>query len=366
MKTISWKRSRPVKRDTRMNGSNDHQPARQHQREESVGVRPARLDIIDPHHHLWAEAHGAGNGLYPVEQFLDDTRSQHLLGSVFIECGAMYRADGPIEFRPIGETEYAAGAGIAVDASDATARVCAGIVASASLTDLDHLDALLDAHERVADGRLRGVRHTGAWDASPEIPNGRVNPPQGLYRDDLFNRGFARLAERGLSFDAWVYHPQLGDVAELAARNPDTTIIVNHSGGPLGAGPYAVDRAATFADWQRGIRALAQQPNVVIKIGGLGMRVGPLSSTPRFENTDEDTDALAEAIRPYVDTCIDAFGAGRSMFESNFPMDLPSYGYDTIWSAFELLARDYSDAERSLLFAQNANRVYRLGLTASE
>jgi L-fuconolactonase len=234
-------------------------------------------------------------------------------------------------------------------------RLCAGIVASADLADTEHLAALLDAHEVAAGGLLRGIRHTGAWDPSAEIPNGRVDPPPGLYRSEEFARGFALLARRRLSFDAWVYHPQLPDVAALAGRFPDTVIVVDHCGGPLGAGPYA-GRADAFEQWRTGIAALARHPNVRIKIGGLGMRVGPLHGRPRAVDADE----LARTVRPYVECCLDAFGPQRSMFESNFPMDRGSYSYDMIWDAWEMLTHALGVDERERLFRGTATEVYRL------
>jgi predicted TIM-barrel fold metal-dependent hydrolase len=312
----------------------------------------ARRAVVDAHHHLW-DASGAPAGhegsSYGARELRDDARERELVASVVVECGAMYRAGGPESLKPVGETVFA------VRAGSGEKRLCAGIVASADLADAETLGELLDAHEAAAAGRLRGIRHTGAWDASPGIPNGRVNPPEGLYRSDEFARGFAQLARRGLSFDAWVYHPQLPDVAALAARFPDTLIIVNHCGGPLGAGPYA-GRPEAFAQWRAGIAQLARQPNVRVKLGGLGMRIGPLHGRPRFTGADE----LARAIRPYVEGCIEAFGAERAMFESNFPMDRGSYSYTMIWDAFEVLARDAGEAEQERLFRGTATEVYRL------
>ncbi|HET6499786.1 MAG TPA: amidohydrolase family protein [Amycolatopsis sp.] len=310
-----------------------------------------RRAVVDAHHHLWA-ASGAPVGhegsSYGARELLDDARERELVASVVVECGAMYRADGPDPLKQVGETAFAARAG-------SGERLCAGIVASADLADAENLGEVLDAHAVAASGRLRGVRHTGAWDASPGIPNGRVNPPEGLYRSDEFARGFAQLSRRGLSFDAWVYHPQLPDVAALAARFPDTLIIVNHCGGPLGAGPYA-GRPEAFTQWRTGIAQLARQPNARVKLGGLGMRIGPLHARPFFTGAEE----LARAIRPYIEGCIEAFGADRAMFESNFPMDRGSYSYTTIWDAFEVLSRDASEAERERLFGGTATEAYRL------
>lgn len=312
--------------------------------------------FVDPHHHLW-NVGGAPSPLdsasYSATDFLTDVASQQLIASVYIECGAMYRAGGSPELRVTGETAFAALAGRNVG----DGRVCAGIVASADLANPRTVDRVLDEHASVAAGRLRGIRHTGAWDESPLIPDGRVRPPAHLYRDDDFCSGVAKLAERGLSFDAWVYHPQLSDVDYLAARFPDLTIIVDHCGGPLATGPYSNNAAESFRDWQRDIRSLAARQNVLIKVGGLGMKSGPLGQQQWLDDPSE----LAELIRPYVHTCIDAYGPDRSMFESNFPMDKGAYDYATIWNAFGELTNDLSDADRQKLFVGTATRAYALG-----
>lgn len=341
----------------------DHDPADRRTADvHRTAAAVAHRAVVDAHHHLW-DASGApvghkGSG-YDARDLLDDAGEREVLASVLVECGAMYRGGGPESLRPAGETAFAArvAASRGYDGKRVP-RLCAAIVASADLGDAENLQALLDAHELAAEGRLRGIRHTGAWDASPEIPNGRVSPPEGLYRSEEFARGFAQLARRGLSFDAWAYHPQLPDIAALAARFPETVIVVNHCGGPLGAGPYT-GRPEAFAQWRAGIAALARRPNVHIKVGGLGMPVGPLHGRPRFAGVEE----LAQAIRPYVEVCVEAFGAGRAMFESNFPMDRGSYSYTAIWDAFELLVCDAGEDEQERLFRRTAEDVYRLELS---
>ncbi|MFC4243262.1 amidohydrolase family protein [Gryllotalpicola reticulitermitis] len=317
-------------------------------------ARTRKRAVVDGHHHLWA-ASGAPTGhegtAYGVAELLGDSGERPLIESVFVECGAMYRAErGPL--RQVGETEYAASEG-------AGRGLCGAIVASADLSDVAQLPALLDAHALAARRRLRGIRHTGAWDASPEIPNGRVSPPEGLYRTPEFARGVAELAARGLSFEAWSYQAQLGDIAVLTDRVPDALIVVDHCGGPLGAGPYSRHEEA-FQQWRAGIDDLARRPNVHMKLGGLGMRVGPLAGRARFDDPAE----LAEAIRPYIVTALEAFGADRAMFESNFPMDRGAYAYETIWDAFEVIAQEATAAEQDLLFGDTATRVYRLGIDA--
>jgi predicted TIM-barrel fold metal-dependent hydrolase len=194
------------------------------------------------------------------------------------------------------------------------------------------------------------------------IHNSHTKPIRGLYADASFRQGFAQLAPLGLSFEAWQYHPQLPEVIALARAFPDTAIILNHVGGPLGVGPYSgiypgrTDEV--FADWRRHIAELATCPNVTVKLGGLGMRIGPIR---HFEQPDPPTShQVADAWRPWIEACIDSFGAERCMFESNFPVDKTSASYAVLWNAFKRLAAGASAAEKTALFSGTASRVYRL------
>jgi predicted TIM-barrel fold metal-dependent hydrolase len=182
----------------------------------------------------------------------------------------------------------------------------------------------------------------------------------GLLLDSRVREGFAQLAPLGLSFDAWVYHPQLGDLVDLARAFPATPIVLNHVGGPIGLGRYKGKRDAVFADWTARIRELAACPNVHVKLGGLGMRMfGFDVHEGEFPPSSEQ---LATAWRPYIETCISAFGPGRAMFESNFPVDKGSYGYGVFWNACKRLAQGASASEKADLFHGAASRFYRLGI----
>jgi predicted TIM-barrel fold metal-dependent hydrolase len=176
--------------------------------------------------------------------------------------------------------------------------------------------------------------------------------------DATFRQGFACLAPLNLSFDAWLYHPQIGDVTSLAQAFPDTRICLNHVGGPLAIGVYADKRDEIFTTWSQSIRALAQCPNVVVKLGGMAMRINGFDFHEKADPPSSET--LAAAWRPYVETCIDAFGASRCMFESNFPVDKGSYAYTPFWNACKILARGASAAEKTDLFIGAAARFYRL------
>ena len=323
-------------------------------------ILDAALAIVDPHHHLW---HRAGHR-YLLDELLTDTASGHRISAtVFVDCMAFYRASGPAELRCVGETEFANGvaamsASGVYDKAFGPTRACAAIVGHADLTRGGAAAEVLQAQIHAGNGRFKGIRHAGGWDASPEIRNSHTHPPAGLYGDAAFRRGFALLAPLGLSFEAWQYHPQLPDVISLAQAFPDTSIILNHVGGPLGVGPYAGQAEATFAQWRQHMLALARCPNVTVKLGGLGMRIGLFDHFAQA--LPPSSQQIADAWRPWIETSIDAFGAGRCMFESNFPVDKISSGYAVLWNAFKRLAGGASHDEKSALFSGTARRVYRL------
>jgi L-fuconolactonase len=314
------------------------------------------LKIIDPHHHLWDRP---GNR-FLLDQLLADVRSGHkITETVFIECGSMYRADGPTEMKPVGETEFVNGtAAMSASGQYGPTRLCRGIVGHADLRLGDSVAPVLEAQITAGDGRFRGIRHSVAWDASDAFPKARTNPIKGQMLDPTWRAGFARLAPLNLTFEAWLYHPQLPDLADLARAYPQTTIILNHVGGPLGIGPYKDKKAETFAQWKAGIIEVAKSQNVVVKLGGLGMPIGMFDfyTRPKPPSSEE----LASAYKPYIETCIAAFGVDRAMFESNFPPDGASSSYPILWNALKRLAAGYSPSEKAALFGGTAKRVYRL------
>ncbi|MBX3501984.1 MAG: amidohydrolase family protein [Alphaproteobacteria bacterium] len=314
------------------------------------------LPIVDPHHHLWDRA----NHRYLLDELLADTGSGHnVVATVFVDCMAYYRKDGPREMRPVGETEFANGvAAMSASGIYGDTRACAAIVSHADLTLGAGARAVLEAQITAGNGRFRGIRHAAGWDESPQIRNSHTNPPKGLYADKAFREGFAQLAPLGVSFEAWQYHPQLSEVTDLARAFPDTSIILNHCGGPLGIGPYAGRTAEVYAQWRKDIAELAKCQNVTVKLGGLGMKVGVLDHYDRpVPPTSRD---IADDWSPWIEYCIDRFGEARCMFESNFPVDKVSTGYAVLWNAFKRLASGASAAEKTALFSGTAARVYRL------
>jgi predicted TIM-barrel fold metal-dependent hydrolase len=315
------------------------------------------LPIIDAHHHLWDRP----NWRYLFDEYNADIAASghNITASVFMQCQAMYRSDGPADMRVVGETEFVNGvAAMSASGNYGPRRLCAGIVGHADLRLGDGVAAVLEAHVAAAPDRFRGIRHITVWDADRSLMNPLSAGPAGLLRDETFRRGFARLAQFGLVFDAWLFHPQIPELTELARAFPQTTIVLDHLGGVVGIGAYQDRRDEIFADWSRSIRELATCPNVCVKLGGLGMRISGFG----FETQDAPPSSrvLAETWRPYIETCIEAFGPQRCMFESNFPVDKGSYRYGTVWNAFKRLTRHAGDSERASLFSATAARVYGL------
>src|ERR1700732_1836396 len=182
------------------------------------------LPIIDPHHHLWDRP----GWRYLLDDLLLDVSSGHnILATVFVQARAMYRETGPVEMRPGGETEVVNG-GAAMSASGiyGKTKVCAGIVGHADLSLGDGVESVLAAHIRAGGDRFRGIRHITAWDADASVQNPAYSPPPGLLADKAFHAGFAVLSRFGLSFDAWLYHPQVDELTNLARAFPDTRIVL--------------------------------------------------------------------------------------------------------------------------------------------
>ena len=316
------------------------------------------LAIVDTHHHLW----DFPGYRYLLDELLVDLGSGHnVVATVFEECRSMYRAHGPEEMKPVGEVEFVAGvAAMSASGRYGSTRVGAGIVGFADLTLGDRVAAVLEAEIAAGGGRFRGVRHSAAWDADPIIGNSHHFDGPGLYRDPAFRAGMQQLERLGLSLDAWVFHPQLAEVVDLARAFPSANIVMCHMGGPLGYGPYAGKKDEVFARWKAGMTALAACPNVHVKLGGLGMKM--FGFDVHEGALPPSSEQLATAWRPYIETCIAAFGPGRAMFDSNFPVDKGSYGYGVFWNACKRLAEGASAAEKADLFHGTASRVYRLGL----
>ncbi|MBM3621586.1 MAG: amidohydrolase [Alphaproteobacteria bacterium] len=317
------------------------------------------LPIIDPHHHLIDRPE---SGTYLLRDIMADIDSGHnIVATVYLEWLSMYRAQGPVEMRPVGEIEFANGvAAMCASGGYGAPRVCAGIVGHGELTLGARVEPVLEAMIAAGNGRFRGIRFITASDPDQALWGSVVGRPQGWLLDKTVREGFTRLAPLGLSFDAFMYHSQLGDLLDLARTFPQTPIVLNHVGGAIGLGRYAGKRDEVFADWRAKIRNLAACPNVHVKLGGMGMKMFGFDF---HEGAQPPTsERLAAAWRPYVETCVEAFGAKRAMFESNFPVDKGSYSYGVFWNACKRLARGASAEEKANLFHGTASRFYRLGL----
>ncbi len=316
------------------------------------------LPIVDPHMHLW---HHKSGYQYFVEHFARDLAAcgHNVEATVFVECNAMYRAGGPEHLRCVGETEFAVGmAAMGASQKYTSARVAAGIVGFADLTLGERVTETLQAHVDAANGRFRGVRQRAKWDADP-IVRGPVSADRAqLYLEPSFGKGIDVLTEMGLSFDASIYHPQLPDVTALARAHPDASIVLIHSGSPVGHGTYAGDENKNHADWLAGMKELASCPNVTVKMGGLLMNLANFDFTTAV--APPSSVELARLWRPYIEPCIEMFGAQRCMVSSNFPVDKAGFGYGTVWNMFKHITAGCSAAEKQLLFSETAKRVYRL------
>lgn len=340
------------------------------------------LPIVDAHHHLWFQPQHVLDALdredeelgpltrnfsfhprYLFDELLADATSGHnVVATVYVEVHAMYRRAGPEHLRSVGEIEFAAGmAAMAESGTFGEPRLCAGLVGGADLRRGAAVREVLEAHLAAGGGRYRGVRAAGIGhdERLPKLSKAIHSAP-GTMADPLFREGFAQLAPLGLSCDVFLFEPQIAELAGLARAFPETQIVLNHLGMPTGLGGFRGNFAERFPHWRAAIRDVAQYPNLAIKLGGLGnaMCGFPNAGRPDTMGSQE----LAEAWRPYIETCIEAFGPERGMFESNFPVDGVTAHYPVIWNAFKRIASAASLDEKAALFAGNARRIYRLDL----
>ncbi len=314
--------------------------------------------IVDPHHHLWD--HDNAPMAFLLQEFLGVIRSSghKIVKSIYVECSSMYRHAGPVDLRPIGETEFANGmAAMSASGRYGDVRVAAGIVGTANLRLGREVVPILEAQTAAGNGRLRGIRFpvvhadTALFGRTPD-PKGK-----GIMLDPAFRAGVRAMRRFDLSLDVWCVHTQLAELADLASACPDITIILDHIGTPLKYDAHLGRDAEIFPQWKAAVTDLARRPNVMAKLGGLGMDISvPVGSS----NGNAPSSQLAVAWRPYIETCIEVFGAHRCMFESNFPVDSATCGYGALWNAFQLIAAACSADEKTSLFSGTALDTYRL------
>jgi predicted TIM-barrel fold metal-dependent hydrolase len=319
------------------------------------------MPICDPHHHFWDfRTARLPYQRYLLHELAADMQSGHNVRStVFIEARAMYRADGPEEMRPVGEVEFVQGlAAASASGLYGPGRAAAAIVGHANLNLGARVEPVLEALRAASPNRFRGIRHSVTWDPHPEVENTAAHKIQGQLGSDQFRVGARVLARMGLSLEAWLYFPQLPELAAFAKAVPDLPIILNHIGGLLRTGPYANRDEEVLGTWRRGIAAVAACPNVCVKLGGIGMPRTGFDWHAR--STPIGSEELAASMAPYMRHCIEQFGPSRCMFESNFPVDKVSYSYAVMFNAFKRLSRGYSAAERATMFHDTAARLYRI------
>lgn len=312
--------------------------------------------IIDPHHHLWERP---GMSPYMLEDLWGDTSSGHnVVKTLFMECGSDYFSDGPEHLKPVGETVFVEKVAAASrKGASAGHPEIAGIVGHADLRG-DKLDDVLDAHVDAAKGLFRGIRHALACAPEGEplmIPGGA---PKGLSEDENFRRGVKRLGARDMTYDTWHYHFQNREFAALARACPDTQMIIDHFGTPIGVGSFADKRDEVFADWQSSIAEVAACDNVAAKVGGLAMPDNGFGWMGR--DLPPTSDEFVEAQGRYYTHIIECFGPDRVMFESNFPVDKFSLSYQVYWNGVKKIVKGFSEDEKNAMCAGTAARIYKV------
>jgi predicted TIM-barrel fold metal-dependent hydrolase len=315
-------------------------------------IEPERR-IIDPHHHFFDTIEAFPSYLLP--DLKADTAGHNVEKTVYLQCGEHYRESGPEPLRPVGETEWVDR--IAMEAEKTPGFRIGAMVGTTDLRLGGAVEEVLHAHQ-AASPLFRGVRDSAAWAEGEGIHQAASVGHAGLYQDAKFREGFAVLGRLGLSFDGYHYHTQTLSLMELAEAFPDVTIICDHLSTPLGIGPFAGRREQIFEQWRKDVTALARCQNVAMKLGGMAMPWTGFGwdQAPRPPTSDEFVAAQGR----YYDHAIEAFGSGRCMFESNFPVDKLSLSYDVLWNAFKKIAAGASEDEKHALFYGTAERVYRI------
>jgi L-fuconolactonase len=313
------------------------------------------IPIIDPHHHLM---HRPPDVKYILEDIVADTAGNNVRQTVFIQASGMQNPNETSPFRFVNETKWVEA--IAVQSASGywgPTRVATGIVGHAPLSLGDDVAPILEAHLAASPSRFRGIRDS-TWFTEPPVRD-QSRQRAGMLQDPKYRRGFELLHKYGLSYEAWLFHPQIAELTAFARDYPDHTIILNHLAGPLGVGAWEGKRDEVWAAWAPAITELATCQNVVVKVGGLGM--GYLNGLG-FEKRPKPptSDEMLEVTGPWYSHIIEAFGPSRCMFESNFPPDKSSSSYTVLWNSFKKLTKSYSASERADMFHDVAMRTYRL------
>jgi predicted TIM-barrel fold metal-dependent hydrolase len=316
------------------------------------------IAICDPHHHFWVHRpEPVDYQQYLLPELAGDVNSGHNVRStVFIEVRCEYRADGPDEMKPVGEVEYVQTiADASASGSHGPTKAAAGIIGHADLKLGEGVRPVLEAMRAASPNRFRGVRHSVGWDESPELANREI---KGVLGTDGYRAGAKVLAGMGLILENSLYFHQASELADFARALPELTIVLNHIGGLVRVGPYANRDEYVLPEWRKGIELMAQAPNIVLKLGGVGQTRFAYGWDER--ETPVGSEELAETLGPLMNHCIEKFGPERCMFESNYPVDKISYSYNVLYNAFKRLSKGYSATERANLFHDTAARVYNI------
>jgi L-fuconolactonase len=311
-------------------------------------IDPGRA-IVDAHHHLWRANEGPHPGpAYLHEHLLADIAGRNVIGTIAVECGVGYRSEGPEELRGVGETEFLVWQALLASQSKSP---IAAIIAGADLRLRERLEAVLEAHEAAGHGLFRGIRQrhdrSAPWPAYDPLTDPAVRP------------AIAALARRNYTFDALAPFNKLEALSAFARSSArDARIVLQHLGLPVSGGAFG-PREEVIAVWRKGIALVAECPNVVVKLGGIGMD-SQYHMGWSHRASPPGSDEVADWWRDEIRFCIDSFGPDRCMFESNFPVDGESLGYDVLWNAFVKISEGYSESEREALFSGTAIRTYRL------
>jgi predicted TIM-barrel fold metal-dependent hydrolase len=294
---------------------------------------------------------------YLLHELVADMHCGHnVRATVFIETRAMYRPDGPVELRPVGEVEFVQGlAAASASGLYGPCRAAAAIIGHANLNLGDRATPVLEALHAASPNRFRGIRHTVTWDPHPDLAS---REQEGVLATAAFRAGADVLARMGLSLDTGLYFPQLPELAAFAQAVPELTIILNHLGGLTRIGPYGHRDEEVLPAWRQGLAAVAACPNVYLKLGGIGMP--RLGFDWHARTTPIGSEELATAMAPFMTDCITQFGPDRCMFESNFPPDKVSFSHHVLFNAFKRFSQAYAASERAALFHDTAVRAYRI------
>ena len=319
------------------------------------------LPICDPHHHFWDKRTERAFPKYQLDELMADITSGHNVRStVFIEARSMYAANLSPDDRPIGEVDYVQGfAAASASGIYGDSRAAASIIGHANLNMGEKVRPLLERLALASD-RFKGIRHSVTWDPHPEVENTALHKRESQLVSKDFQAGAKVLSDMGMSFEAWLYFHQLPELLEFAKAVPDLKIILNHIGGLVMDGPYSDKKDEVISIWREGIASVAECPNVVVKLGGIGM---PRTGFDWHERkVPIGSEELADSIAPFFDYCIEHFGTDRSMFESNFPVDKVSFSYPVLYNAFKRYSKEFSGSERAAMFHDNAVDVYKISI----